>query len=70
VESIVITPAMRATNMLLQNLSSLVNQVSCRAGSGDTIAILMLDDLCNKFWQNMYFRLFFNNMGTKRSSWI
>jgi len=70
VESWVTTPAMRATNMWLQNLSSLVSQLSCKAASGDYCNSYALHDLSNKFWQNMYFRLIFSNMSTRWSSWI
>jgi hypothetical protein len=34
----------------------LVTQLCSRLAGGDTLAILVLDDFCNMFWQNMYLR--------------
>jgi hypothetical protein len=39
-------------------MSSLVSELCYRVAHGDPLAILVSDDLCNKFWQNMYLRHF------------
>jgi hypothetical protein len=39
-------------------MSSLVSQLCSRVARGDPLEILVLDDLCNTFWQNTYLRHF------------
>jgi hypothetical protein len=36
----------------------LISQLCSRVAHGDPLAILVLDDLCNEFWQNTYLRHF------------
>jgi hypothetical protein len=57
-ESWVTAPVMGDNITWLQNVSWLVSQLCSRVAGGNTLAILVLDDLCNKFWQNMYLRHF------------